>query len=138
MQFTPFNWYKAGLKSPVEYYRAAAQYTHTFENVIVDKTVQNENAFSIYGKCKIDNICYAYDTHITKYDVGERFQSSQDEGDFTILSNGSIYRIVTTINTEHAIGINKRMFVENPMTKIKSELPTDVIKIALLVLQLEI
>lgn len=136
--FTPFNWYTAGFNSPIHYYLFAVNYEHNFKNIVILKTTQNNNKYSIYGKCIINDKLCDFVTHITEHFEGAFLNH---EGDFTIKYQGLTYRINTTIDTESISNKNEYDLNNNAIDNINLinlNLPNYVIKIVLLVLYLEI
>jgi hypothetical protein len=134
MEFKPFNWYAAGLKSTIEYYNLALQYEHQF-NIVISKTLQNNNEYYINGKCMFSNELCDFETVITKNFKGNTWNH---EGDFTMNYNGVIYRIDTNINNKTNSDTTQCKFTKDPINIINFDLPKDVVKMAMLVLHLEI
>ncbi len=134
MLFQPFNWYSAGLISPVEYYKFALQYEHNF-NTVISNTKCSGNIYQTIGKCLIDKKLNDFRIDITKNFKGV---SAEHEGDFTINHNGIIYRVDTIIDSKNDSEINKYEFNKDPINAIDLDIPKDVIKMAMIVLHLEI
>jgi hypothetical protein len=136
MLFKPFNWYTAGLTSPVEYYEHAIKYEHKFR-IVISNTVHYDNKYKITGKCLYNNkqTLNDFETKITKNFNGI---SAEHEGDFTIIHDGIVYRIDTTIESNNDYDINKYKFNKDPVNTIDLDIPKDVIKMAMIVLHLEI
>lgn len=134
MNFKPFNWYSAGLVSPVEYYKLALQYEHNF-NIVLYSTIHSGNIYRITGKCLFNNYLNDFKTDIIKDFNGI---SAQNEGDFTMNHNGIVYRIATTIYSTTYSNINTYEFNKDPVNTINLDIPKDVIKMAMIVLCLDI
>ena len=136
MLFKPFNWYTAGHPSPVDYYKHAFKYEHKFK-IVISNTIQFGNIYEITGKCLCNNkqTLNDFKTIITKNFKGI---SAEHEGDFTINHDGIVYRIDTTIESNSDYDINKYKFNKDPVNTIDLDIPKDVIKMAMIVLHLEI
>lgn len=133
--FTPYNWYSVGLKSPVEYYLAAAQFSHTIDTIVISRCTQEDNRYSIFGKCMPNNNLVNFETHITAPYIDK--DSRNHESDFVIQCEGVLYRIETTIDVNKQYMTNTKTF-DNPIPNIQLDLPLYIKKLAMLVLHLEI
>jgi len=131
MLFKPFNWYTAGLASPVEYFKHAFNYEHKFE-IVIFNTGQFGNIYKITGICLCNNkTLNDFEIRITKNFKGI---IDEHEGDFTINHDGIVYRIETGLKFS-SDDINKYKF---NLDTIDLDIPKDVIKMAMICLHLEI
>jgi hypothetical protein len=148
MLFKPFNWYSAGLRSPIEYYKYALEFDHDFDRIVISQALKYDNTYYINGKCistgdirlsdgsykRYNELC-VFNTDITKNFNGTLV--TENEGDFIIEYDNIKYRINTTIQTGIECDKGYR-FTTDPINTINLDIPKDVIKMAMLVLQLEI
>lgn len=141
-KFIPFNWHKAGLKSPIEYYLVASNSEHIFTNIIISKLEHNFfNNYCIYGKSIIGEIVYNFKVDITVYTSLNKDISNilYHEGDFILTDNNKYYRFQTTIDStgiqynesEHIVDLD-------PISKITFDLPRCVKKMALIIVEYDI
>ncbi len=148
MFFQPYNCYTAGLSS-VAYYKHALLFEHNF-NIVISDIRHYGNKYQINGK--IFDSGALFTTVITKNFNGlcpgeDRLQSwrsnpelcsREDEGDFTMEHDGIIYRIETMIESKYDLEIKKCKINTDPVNTIDLDIPKDVIKMAMIVLHLEI
>ncbi len=164
MLFQPFKYYSAGL-SPVAYYKVALLFEHNFNIVISDISVDG-NIYQIIGNIfdsgalfttvitkNFNGLCPGEDRQQSCHSTtglcpGEdRLQSwrsnpelcsREDEGDFTMEYDGIIYRIETMIDSKYDLEVEKRKSNTDPVNTIDLDIPKNIIKMAMIVLHLEI
>ena len=139
-EFVPINWFEAGFKNPVEYFKYAMNFKHDFGNIIITEFTICPDSCVLTGIVIANNLpIYEFESIITISN-----EAKNNEGDFKIMYNNINYRIMTTI--DYAIKNNSHPTVETKeksnefMSRIISEsiIPGPIFKIAMIAVILEL
>jgi hypothetical protein len=95
-EFVPINWFEAGFKNPVEYFKYAMDFKHDFSNVIITKFTIRPDGCILTGVVLANTLpYYKFESIIA---TSENNYAENNEGDFEIMYNGLYYRICTFID----------------------------------------
>jgi hypothetical protein len=140
-KFEPINWFKAGFKNPVEYFKYAMDFEHDFSNIIITKFTICCIGCILTGIVLADNLpIYEFKSVLTISDN----DTENHEGDFEIIHNNINYRIMTWIS--HAIK-NKSHPTDEMIEKSnecishiisESSIPNSILKIAMIAVSLKL
>lgn len=139
-EFVPTNWFEAGFKNPVEYFKYAMNFKHDFGNIIITEFAISPDSCVLTGIVIANNLpIYEFESIITISN-----EAGNNEGDFKIMYNNINYRIMTTI--DYAIKNKSHPTVETKeksnevMSRIISEsiIPGPIFKIAMIAVILEL
>lgn len=139
-EFVPINWFEAGFKNTVEYFKYAMNFKHDFGNIIITEFTISPDSCTLTGIVIANNLpFYEFESIITISN-----ETKNNEGDFKIMCNNINYRIMTTIdyaieNKSHPTVDTKEKSNEF-ISRIISEsiIPGPIFKIAMIAVILEI
>jgi hypothetical protein len=140
-KFEPINWFKAGFKNPVEYFKYAMDFEHDFSNIIITKFTICPTGCILTGIVLADNLP-TYELFKSVIAISDKTENH--EGDFKIMSGGINYRIITSLDSaikknSHPTDEMKKKSAEC-ISRITSEsiIPKKIIKLAMIAVSLEL
>ena len=140
-KFEPINWYTAGFKNPVEYFKYAMDFEHDFSNIIITKFNICCIGCILTGIVLADNLpIYEFKSVLIISDN----DTENHEGNFEIIHNNINYRIMTSIN----YAIKNKSHPTDEMIEKSNEcishiisesiIPNSILKIAMIAVSLKL
>jgi len=141
--FVPLNWFNSGFKSPIEYFKYAADYNHDFKNVVIFGVKNNEYdkcaIYELHGIVMYQNKWTTFSSFIVNQQIFKFDHIQNNEGDFEIEYNGISYSISTNIKDSYDIDEIDEIDYHKSNELIQTiNLPEYIIKLALIAVSFEI